>query len=70
MNFQTTRLAACGCLSLILALSACGKKGVEEVDDDGPQSAQGALLESVQKTVDEANQRSRQLEESSDAATK
>ena len=70
MKFQSTHLAVCGLLSLALLLTACGKKEAEPSEDDGPQSAQGALLESVQKTVDEANERSRQLEESSDAATK
>lgn len=70
MKSRTTHLAACGLVSLALLLTACGKKEVEAAEGDGPQSAQGALLESVQKTVDEANQRSRQLEESSDAATK
>jgi hypothetical protein len=71
MKFTKRLLLQTACaLASFLLLPACGKKEPEPAEDDGPQSTQGAILESVQKTVDEANARTRQVKEASDAATK
>jgi hypothetical protein len=55
---------AASALALLISLASCGKKKDEDTADDGPQSTPGKLLESVQKTVDEANERTRKIKES------
>jgi len=62
---STARGAA---LLLIFSLAGCGKKKPEEPETTGPQSVQGGILESVQKTADAANQRTREVKEAADAA--
>ena len=60
-----TRSAANACAALILTLliGGCGKKKDEAAEPSGPQSPQGSILESVQKTADEANERTRKTHE-------
>jgi len=50
-------------LALALILSACGKKDEPKPPPSGPQSSQGKILDFAQKTVDQANQRTRRMEE-------
>lgn len=68
---QTTppRFLAAGTLALTMfAIAACGKKNQTAPEQSGPQSPQGGILESAQKTADEANERSRKVKERVDAA--
>ena len=64
----TKTLFLCGAASaVLLSLAACGKKKADEsAEDEGPQSTEGAILESVQKTVDRANERSEKVKEQVD----
>lgn len=69
MKTTPTLLLAASTLALLISLTGCGKDKPEPQEEAGPQSAQGAMLESVRETVDAANARSRQVEEAADAAT-
>ena len=55
-----------GATALLLALTSCGKKEVDTADEDGAKSREAALLESVQKTVDEINERTRKVAEAAE----
>ena len=69
MKIRPTPILAGSVLALLLSLAACGKKKADDTaEDDGPQSTQGAILESVKKTADEANERSRKVKEQMDKA--
>lgn len=70
MKKKPTLVLSGSTLAIVLALSGCGEKKADPPEGDGPESTQGAILESVQKTVDAANERSREVEEAADSATK
>ena len=46
----------------VLGFCACGGKK-EQPEPSGPQSSEGALLDSVRKTAEDANRRTRKIEE-------
>lgn len=51
-------------LTLTLLVAGCGKKKDGDVaEPSGPQSPEGSILESVQKTADGANERTRKTQE-------
>jgi hypothetical protein len=66
MKAQPNVVLAGTTIALLIFLSACGKKEVAEEPADGAQSTYGKILESAQKTVDEANARTERVEEAAD----
>lgn len=70
MKKKPTLVLSGSTLALLLALTACGEKKADPPEGAGPESAQGAILEAVQKTVDAANERTSDVEEAADAVTK
>ena len=60
MKFKSALIA----FALTLILGACGKKDEPEpAPPSGPQSSQGKILDFAQKTIDQANERTRRIAE-------
>ena len=62
MKAQPNIVLAGTTIALLISLNSCGKKEVAEEPADGAQSTYGKILESTQKTVDEANARTERVE--------
>ena len=69
---KSPRLFTITALSVVLLpLASCGKKKdpPAEPETSGPQSTEGGILDSVQKTADKANERTRSVKEATDAVS-
>ena len=69
-NLTRPIVFAASILGLALFLTGCGGEKQDAAEKEGPQSTGGALLDSVQKTVDAANKRTRDVEDAADEVKK
>jgi len=59
----STPITLAAATAVALLFVSCGKKEEDKPETSGPESSQGAILESAQKTVDEANARTRKVDD-------